>query len=243
MTIFDRGTVLRSSKCSICNKNFSVHDLVSVDTIPNSVKNEITKDYLDWSGFKGYVCKTDLNMYRAKYIRSVLEIEKQELTEIEFDVLKSLHEHEIISKNVELQFEGEWTFGQKLADKIATFGGSWTFLIYFSTFLVSWIAINTLQFLIEPFDPHPFILLNLILSCLAAVQAPVIMMSQNRREAKDRLRSQQAYKVNLKAELELRHLNEKIDYLLNHQLERLNSIQAIQFSLLSEIMEEEVQDK
>ena len=100
---------------------------------------------------------------------------------------------------------------------------------------MTWVLVNSVILLVRPFDPFPFILLNLILSCLAAVQAPVIMMSQNRQEAKDRLRSQHDYQVNLKAELEIRHLHDKIDHLLSHQWERLAQIQEVQLDLLSEL--------
>ena len=146
-----------------------------------------------------------------------------------------MHQHELITKNVETALEQKWTLGEKLADKIATFGGSWTFLICFAIFLGLWITINTVVLVTQPADPYPFILLNLILSCLAAIQAPVIMMSQNRQEAKDRLRSQNDYQINLKAELEIQHLHEKLDHLLMHQWERLAQIQEIQLDLLSEM--------
>ncbi len=105
----------------------------------------------------------------------------------------------------------------------------------FATFLAIWIIVNTVVMVTHPADPYPFILLNLILSCIAAIQAPVIMMSQNRQEAKDRLRSQNDYKINLKAELEIQHLNEKLDHLLMHQWNRLAQIQEIQLDLLSEM--------
>ncbi len=122
-----------------------------------------------------------------------------------------------------------------MADKIATFGGSWYFLIFFTVFLAVWITVNSVVWMIKPVDPYPYILLNLMLSCLAAVQAPIIMMSQNRQEAKDRIRSQHDYQINLKAELEIRHLHEKIDHLLSHQWDRLTQIQEIQLDLLSEM--------
>ena len=127
------------------------------------------------------------------------------------------------------------TLGEALADRIATFGGSWRFIIVFGSVLLVWILINTIALAAKPFDPYPFILLNLILSCLAAIQAPVIMMSQNRQETKDRLRSENDYRVNLKAELEIRHLHEKVDHLLSRQWERLAEIQQIQIELLSEV--------
>ncbi len=115
------------------------------------------------------------------------------------------------------------------------FGGSWTFLILFGVFLLVWVVMNSLVLFWRPLDPYPFIFLNLILSCLAAIQAPIIMMSQNRQEAKDRIQSQYDYRVNLKAELEIRHLHEKMDHLLSHQWERLVQIQELQLELLSEL--------
>lgn len=150
-------------------------------------------------------------------------------------MISSMQRHELITKNIETEFDQNWTVGEKLADKIASFGGSWTFLICFGIFLVLWILLNTVVLLVHPVDPYPFILLNLVLSCLAAIQAPIIMMSQNRQEAKDRLRSQHDYQINLKAELEIRHLHEKMDHLLSHQWERLAQIQEIQLDLLTEM--------
>ncbi|HSA81745.1 MAG TPA: DUF1003 domain-containing protein, partial [Geminicoccaceae bacterium] len=120
-------------------------------------------------------------------------------------------------------------------DAIAAFGGSWTFILLFGAVILVWVLINAVALLARPFDPYPFILLNLVLSCLAAVQAPIIMMSQNRQEARDRLRSENDYRVNLKAELEIRHLHEKLDHLLQHQWERLMEIQQIQIELMNEI--------
>src|SRR5438067_8121985 len=122
-----------------------------------------------------------------------------------------------------------------MSDRIASFGGSWRFIILFGTVLLVWVVLNGVFLMNHGFDPYPFILLNLILSCLAAVQAPVIMMSQNRAEARDRLRAENDYKVNLKAELEIRHLHEKIDHLLRRQYNRLFEIQQIQIELLEEI--------
>ena len=170
-----------------------------------------------------------------QYVQSILLSEQGEVTDLEYEVLNSMQQHELISKNIENKLDQNWTFGEKLADKIASFGGSWTFLICFAIFLALWILVNTVIMVKHPADPYPFILLNLMLSCLAAIQAPVIMMSQNRQEAKDRLRSQNDYQVNLKAELEIRHLHEKLDHLLMHQWDRLAKIQEIQLDLLAEM--------
>ncbi len=146
-----------------------------------------------------------------------------------------MRDHDLLSKNVDSEFEQSWSFGERLADRIAAFGGSWIFIICFGIFLALWIGINSVVLVAHPPDPYPFILLNLVLSSLAALQAPIIMMSQNRQEAKDRLRSQHDYQVNLKAELEIRHLHEKIDHLQSHQWDRLAQIQEIQLDMLSEV--------
>ena len=122
-----------------------------------------------------------------------------------------------------------------MADKLADFGGSWRFIGIFCGLLFLWIVINSALIIWKPFDPYPFIFLNLILSCLAAIQAPVILMSQNRQEARDRLQAEYDYRINLKAELEIRHLHEKIDHLLMNQWQRLLEIQQIQMELMEEL--------
>jgi len=220
--------------CAVDGKSYPERDLISGALVRDSIATEIRKDVPDWSA-DSYVCRADLARYRTRYVHSLMESEKGELTTLEQEVLRSLREHEILSANVDAEFERAWSLGERLADRIATFGGSWTFLIAFGAFLGLWIAMNTLVLIRHPVDPYPFILLNLVLSCLASVQAPIIMMSQNRQEAKDRLRSQHDYQVNLKAELEIRQLHEKVDHLLSHQWERLVQIQEIQLELLSEL--------
>jgi len=184
---------------------------------------------------KGFICLDDLGEFRKEYVKEVLQEEIGELSALDQEVIESLQQHEILSNDLSKQFERKLTFGERLSDHIAEFGGSWKFLITFGAVLVIWIAINGVLLVTHAFDPYPFILLNLILSCLAAVQAPVIMMSQNRAEARDRLRAENDYKVNLKAELEIRHLHEKIDHLLRRQYNRLFEIQQIQIELLEEI--------
>ena len=127
--------------------------------------------------------------------------------------------------------------GQKISDKVAKFGGSWRFIISFGVVLSIWIIFNSVMMIKFRFDPYPFILMNLILSCIAALQAPIIMMSQNRKEAKDRLRAESDYKTNLKAELEIRHLNIKVDLLITHQWQHLIEFQQMQLDILEEINE------
>jgi len=184
---------------------------------------------------KGFICLDDLGEFRKNYVKEVLEEEIGELSALDQEVIESLQQHEILSSDLSKQFERKLTFGERLSDHIAEFGGSWKFLITFGAVLLIWIVINGVLLVTHAFDPYPFILLNLILSCLAAVQAPIIMMSQNRAEARDRLRAENDYKVNLKAELEIRHLHEKLDHLLRRQYNRLFEIQQIQIELLEEI--------
>ena len=224
----------QSLPCAICGKNFSARDLVPGVAVRDIVAKEIVKSHPQWT-LESFICRPDLNRFRSQYVHSLLESKKGELTSLEQEVVHSLREHDTLAKDIETEFEHDWTFGERMADRIATFGGSWTFLILFGVFLVLWIGVNSLALYWRPADPYPYILLNLILSCLAAIQAPIIMMSQNRQEAKDRLRSQHDYQINLKAELEIRHLHEKVDHLLSHQWERLAEIQEIQLELLSEI--------
>lgn len=184
---------------------------------------------------KVFICFKDLGQFRKDYVKEVLEDEIGELSALDHEVIESLQQHEILSADISKQFEKKLTFGERLSDRIAEFGGSWKFITSFMAVLVGWILLNAAFLLNRGFDPYPFILLNLVLSCLAAIQAPVIMMSQNRAEARDRLRGENDYKVNLKAELEIRHLHEKIDHLLRRQYNRLFEIQQIQVELLEEI--------
>jgi len=220
--------------CGVCGRSLPRRQLVRGEIVRPAVADTIRLEHPDWLP-EQFICRDDLTRYRGRYVHSLLESERGELTSLEREVVDSLREHELLSANVDLQFERQWTRGERFADRLASFGGSWTFLVCFGVFVVLWIGMNSLVLWWRPVDPYPFILLNLLLSCLAAIQAPIIMMSQNRQEAKDRLRSQHDYQVNLKAELEIRHLHEKLDHLLSHQWERLVQIQEIQLDLLAEL--------
>lgn len=178
-----------------------------------------------------------VNKARVKYVHDLLEKQLGDLTQLDEEVVASLHNHEVLSERPasEKDKEQKLTFGEWLSDHIASFGGSWRFILFFGGFLLIWIIINVLLLTEKSFDPYPFILLNLILSCIAALQAPVIMMSQNRLEVRDRQRAENDYKINLKAELEIRHLHEKMDYLLHHHTTQLMEIQNIQLELLKEM--------
>ncbi|OGO07061.1 MAG: hypothetical protein A2Z76_01915, partial [Chloroflexi bacterium RBG_13_56_8b] len=168
----------------------------------------IRKTHPDWSS-SGFICLADLDQVRADYVKNVLETEKGELSTLEEEVIKSLKEQELLSENINVEFNQKLTFGQRLSDKLSNYAGSWGFIIIFGIVILLWIIINTVLLVFRHFDPYPFILLNLVLSCLAALQAPVILMSQNRQESRDRLRAEYDYRVNLKAELEIRNLHEK----------------------------------
>ncbi|HEX8679889.1 MAG TPA: DUF1003 domain-containing protein [Chthoniobacterales bacterium] len=183
------------------------------------------------------IAEQHLNRLRMEYVSKVLEEELGELSTLDQQVIESMRERELLSANLDAEFERRLTPGEWCADKIAQFGGSWKFIIIFGVILVSWISANAFVFANRGFDPYPFILLNLVLSCIAALQAPIIMMSQNRVEDRDRVRAEHDYKINLKAELEIRHLHEKMDHLLKSVVARLFETQQMQLDLLREMAE------
>jgi uncharacterized membrane protein len=220
--------------CSICGKSYLREELVTGAFVRPGVRDLILRDHPDWSP-KQLTCRADLNRYRWEYVRRVLESERGALSSLEEDVLASLRQHEVFVTDVESRLEGEWTLGERLADRLAAFSGSWMFLGIFAVFMAVWIVLNTILLWWRPIDPYPFIFLNLLLSCMSAVWAPIILMSQNRQEAKDRLRSRHAYQVSLKAELEIRHLQEKVDHMLYDQWQRMLEIQEIQVESLAEL--------
>ena len=229
-----RNRPANQGKCQICGRPKSTKGMMPVAMIRPSLLDTIRQDHPDIS-VDGYICLEDLNSFRAKHIEKMIEADRGEISLLEEDVVRSLTEHELLAKNLNLEYETKFTLGQRLADRIAIFGGSWTFIIIFMGFFVVWMLINSLTMYWRPPDPYPYILLNLILSCMAAIQAPVIMMSQNRQEAKDRLRAENDYRVNLQAELEIRHLNEKMDHLVINQWQRLLEIQQIQMEIMQAV--------
>ncbi len=162
-------------------------------------------------------------------------IENEHLIKLQNIVKQTIKDEELIIDNLLHPPEENLTRGQSLSDKIARFGGSWMFIILFFIVLFSWIVLNSLLPAGETFDPYPFILMNLVLSCIAALQAPIIMMSQNRQEEKDRQRAQNDYLINLKAELEIRSLHQKFDLVIEDQLKTLYEIQQQQLDLLKQL--------
>ncbi|MDQ6469424.1 DUF1003 domain-containing protein [Flavobacterium sp. LHD-80] len=207
----------------ICGK--SIHD---------PILGLIIKDYPSFCD-DDCISVQELNDYRQKYISNYLSSEIGMLSDLEKSVISSLKEDKSIVSIVEDEDETR-NFGQKIADKVADFGGSWTFIISFVLFIVIWISANVLVLVNKGFDPYPFILLNLILSCIAALQAPVIMMSQNRQEEKDRNRAKKDFMINLKSELEIRMIHDKIDHLIMHQQQELIEIQKVQIEMMNDIL-------
>jgi|TARA_B100002049_G_C16061216_1_gene368143 uncharacterized membrane protein len=223
---------------SISQKEFPISEKMSSKIIRKSIFDLIKKDYPDFD-IHNDIAISELNYYREKYLAGYMLKEVGELSTLEEDVLKTINDHEIISAKQALYSEElKFTTGQRLADKIASFGGSWRFIILFTIIIILWITTNIVFLSNQGFDPYPFILLNLILSCLAALQAPVIMMSQNRQEEKDRERAKQDYMINLKSELEIRILHEKLDHLIIHQQQELLNIQQIQVEMMGDIMKQ-----
>lgn len=163
--------------------------------------------------------------------------EWQKLTERERHVIESIVAKKHVSRNISKAFEDERTFGERIADRVAAFGGSWTFIVIFGGSIVLWVLVNSILLLNRGFDPYPYILLNLFLSMIAAVQAPIIMMSQNRQAARDRLDASHDYEVNLKAELEIRDLHEKLDDIREAKWMDLVEMQQEQIKLLQRLIE------
>jgi len=222
--------------CHICKKEFPLDELYPSDLLRDSLTLIIREEFPDWNE-SSFICLTDLRYYRSEQIEDLLKEEIGDLSRLEEEVLDSFQEHEIFAENLNKEFEKEMTFPEKNADLLARFAGSWSFIGSFSALIVIWIIINTIGIMHQIFDPYPFILLNLFLSCLAAIQAPVIMMSQNRQAKKEKLRTDYEYGVNLKAELEIRQLHSKLDQFMKKQWHRMMEMQRIQIDLAEQISE------
>jgi len=220
--------------CEICKEQKKISQVLSAEMVRGPVAEKIKLMHPNWSS-EGFICISDLNHFRAEYVEDVIKADKGELSALEEEVVESLKKQELLSENINDEYDKSLTLAERVADKLADFGGSWRFLGIFSGVIFLWMLMNSTLLVWKPFDPYPFIFLNLILSCVAAIQAPVIMMSQNRQEARDRLQAEHDYRVNLKAELEIRHLHEKMDHLLMNQWQRLLEIQQIQMELMEEL--------
>jgi len=225
---------MESFRSDISNGEFPVIEKISAKTIRHSVLSLIQKDNPHFS-HENFLSRTELNKYREKAITDYLVKEVGELSELEKTVITSVTNNNTLTDKIDGD-EQILTPGQRIADKVATFGGSWTFIISFGVFIFMWISVNIHWLANKGFDPYPFILLNLILSCMAGLQAPVIMMSQNRQEEKDRDRSKKDYMINLKSELEIRTLHEKIDHFIMDQQQELLELQKDQIEMMNDIL-------
>jgi uncharacterized membrane protein len=225
------------SECCVCGNKFPEDMLISGYGIRKELEALILAECPAWND-KCRICMTDFNRIRRNYMLTLVQEEQGRIEKLEREVVDSIHESEMLSRNTNIAVEEKSSAGEKLSDRIARFGGSWTFIIIFLAILFTWIAINSLAMLFAPFDPYPYILMNLILSCIAAIQAPIIMMSQNRQETKDRARAENDYQVNLKAEIEIRTLHEKMDHLLLDQWSRMMEVQELQIDMLGDIARE-----
>jgi uncharacterized membrane protein len=223
-------------KSDLSNVEFPVSEKISGKSVRKSIMAIILKDHPSFSKDK-FLSETELNSYREKYIESFLTKQIGELTSLEKTVLESLKDKTTLTDKLDDDVQPS-TYGERIADKVAEFGGSWTFIISFSVFLLGWILLNIFWLANKAFDPYPFILLNLILSTIAAMQAPVIMMSQNRQEDKDRDRAKNDYMVNLKAEMEVRMLHEKIDHMIISQQQEVLEIHKVQIDLMNDILKQ-----
>jgi len=221
--------------CCLCGRSGARAAFVHAEVVRPQLASHIARHHPErWTG-TGYVCRTCLNAERLHFVTTRLTEERGELTVVEQEVAKKAGLHLTIARDVDAQFQHGITFGQRAADNVARVGGSWAFVLSFLFFLILWMAVNTFLLRQPSFDPYPYILLNLVLSCLAALQAPIIMMSQNRSSERDRLESTHDYETDLKAEIEIASLHDKIDHLLNAQWERMVELQQVQIDLLTEI--------
>jgi uncharacterized membrane protein len=234
----ERSDNLKNSRyvyCQICEKEKKITEVVDISEVRKSTTNNIKKQYPKLNS-SGYICTSCLNSYRKDHILNSLQSEKDVLTDLDQQVINKSKDEKMLVTEIYKKIDEKSTMGDKLADKAAEFGGSWRFILIFSALLIGWIIVNLVPVINGPYEPYPFAILNLVLSCLAAFQAPIIMMSQNRQEAKDRKRGEHDYQINSKAELEIQNINEKLNY-LSDRLADLMEAQQIQTEMIQEFVE------
>jgi uncharacterized membrane protein len=220
--------------CQVCGAAKKESEVWPGELLQEGLRQVIQKKVPGWDA-RGYICLADLNRFRGEYLEELLREDRGRVSALQQQAMSAIEQHELLSRNLNVAFEKDLTIWERLSDKVASFGGSWGFIIGFGVVILLWIAVNSMVLLIRPFDPYPYIFLNLVLSGMAGFQAPIILMSQNRQDAKDRLRSEFDYRINLKAELEVRNLNEKMDLMLREQWHRLMEIERLQFQVLEEL--------
>ncbi len=223
--------------CSLCNTLVEPRTLIAAQKLEQPLFELIKRERPEWPGNRG-ICQTCHEQFRAKKFVGYLEEEYNKISEMEKAIVTQVARRGRVSRLVHQEYEAQMTLGERVADKVAQFGGSWPFIGIFGFILVTWMGINSWVLATHPFDPYPYILLNLVLSTLAALQAPVIMMSQNRQAEKDRLQANQDYQINLMAEIEIRDLHDKLDGLRHRQWHELWHMQRRQLELLEHLHKE-----
>lgn len=185
------------------------------------------------------ITRSDYTLARRRYLEGLIARDRGEITQLESSVAQAVAKDELLAVDTEVDIDRMETFGERVSDQVTRWGGSWVFIIGFFALLLLWMAAN-IWLLVgqQRFDPYPFVFLNLILSCVAAFQAPIIMMSQSRQEAKDRLRSMNDFRVNLKAELEIRLLHEKIDHMMLRQGEHLAELEQLVLDQIEDLRDD-----
>lgn len=229
------GVHFPTHRCGVCGNNYADDFVLPVSLVRSNITELIGARAPQWTE-TGYICRPCLNRFRGEYVRAEMEKDRGELSAVEEEVMRSLREGIPVADNINQQFDQSLSVGERISDRVSEFGGSWRFIISFFAFIIIWMIINSILLLRSPFDPYPYILLNLALSLLAAVQAPIILMSQNRQEARDRMRAENDYQVNLKAELEIRMISDKLDQLIHHQWAHLLDIQQVQMEMMEDLI-------
>lgn len=225
--------------CSACHRERPSSERLRLDAIRAELFRFITQRHPDAAAPGALLCRSCRDTERLALVTARLEEERGQLTAVEADVARRAAMHATVAEDLEREFSRNLTLGQRAADSVARVGGSWGFVLGGLAMLLGWVLLNSGWLGARAFDPFPFILLNLVLSCVAALQAPIIMMSQNRQALRDRRQADQDYRVNLKAELEVATLHEKLDHLMHMQWERLLELQQLQLELLTERLSHE----
>ncbi len=221
-------------RCQLCGRIGRRGDLTRGESVRPQVASHIVVTRKAWDS-AGFICRSCLAVQNGAYVVAELERERGELSAIEIELARRSGESLLVAEHLDEEFQRSITFGQRAADATARIGGSWGFVSGFGVVLAAWIVLNSALLASRAFDPFPYILLNLVLSCLAALQAPIIMMAQNRQAARDRAQADQDFRVNLKAEIAIMNLHEKLDHLLHTQWERLLELQQIQIDMLTDL--------
>lgn len=222
------------AKCIVCGKTFNIIDGMFLRNLDSRISGHIKHDHPKAMS-NSFICSKDLLQYRLNNINHFIDNDLKNIKKINKKLTKKINNDNYKITDVNDILKNQLSFGDRIADEVAHFGGSWTFIILFCLFLAAWMFVNVTHIFGIDFDPYPFILLNLFLSCLAAIQAPIIMMSQNRASEHDRMNSENDYHVNQRSEEEIRMLHAKIDHLIQSEWPNLLETQKMQFQMLSEL--------